>query len=119
LGPRKISINSLAINLISTPIDRAHQTFELQEFENALLEKLSPTLQSKLPTIQLSQSNLENQDRKEEIQQTETKLTEPNITEQEVSALLAADLSMNRKLTVESFQYFQNMDPVISTIKEN
>jgi hypothetical protein len=59
LGPRKICINSLAINLISTPIDRAHQTFELQEFENALLEKISPTLQSKLPTIQLSQSNLE------------------------------------------------------------
>ena len=49
LGPRKICINSLAINLLSTPIDRAHQTFELQEFENALLEKISPTLQSKLP----------------------------------------------------------------------
>jgi hypothetical protein len=119
LGPRKIGINSLAINLISTPIDRAHQTFELQEFENALLEKISPALQSKLPTIQLSQSKLENQDKEEETQPTETKQTEPNITEQEVSALLAADLSMNRKLTVESFQYFQNMDPVISTIKEN
>ncbi len=48
LGPRKIGINSLAINLISTPIDRAHQTFELQEFENTLLEKISPTLQSKM-----------------------------------------------------------------------
>jgi dUTPase len=119
LGPRKIGINSLAINLISTPIDRAHQTFELQEFENALLEKISPTLQSKLPTIQLSQSNLKNQDKEERIQSRETKLTEPYITEQEVSALLAADLSMNRKLTVESFQYFQNMDPVISAIKEN
>ena len=47
------------------------------------------------------------------------KITEPNITEQEVSALLAADLSVNRKLTVESFQYFQNKDPVISAIKEN
>ncbi len=65
LGPRKIGINSLAINLISTPIDRAHQTFELQEFENALLEKISPALQSKLPTIQLSQSELENQDKEE------------------------------------------------------
>jgi hypothetical protein len=119
LGPRKICINSLAINLLSTPIDRAHQTFELQEFENALLEKISPTLQSKLPIIQLSQSNLENSDKKEEIEPKETKITEPNITEQEVSALLAADLSVNRKLTVESFQYFQNMDPVISAIKEN
>ncbi len=65
---------------------------------------LSP--ESKLPTIQLLQSNLENQNKKEEIKPTEKKLTEPNITEQEVSALLAADLSMNRKLTVESFQYF-------------
>ena len=119
LGPRKIGINSLAINLISTPIDRAHQTFELQEFENALLEKISPTLQSKLPTIQLAQTNQENFNETEEIQQKEAKLTEPNITEQEVSALLAADLSVNRKLTVESFQYFQNMDPVISVIKEN
>ncbi|MFN9954568.1 MAG: hypothetical protein ACK55I_15845, partial [bacterium] len=72
-----------------------------------------------MPIIQLSQSNLENPDKKEEIQPTETKLTEPNITEQEVSALLAADLSVNRKLTVESFQFFQNMDPVISPIKEN
>ena len=118
LGPRKIGINSLAINLISTPIDRAHQTFELQEFENALLEKISPTLQSKLPIIQLAQTNLENSD-KNETTPKETKITEPNITEQEISALLAADLSVNRKLTVESFQYFQNMDPVISAIKEN
>jgi hypothetical protein len=60
LGPRKICINNLAINLLSTPIDRAHQTFELQEFENALLEKISPTLQTKLPIIQLAQTNLEN-----------------------------------------------------------
>ena len=81
--------------------------------------RISPTLQSKLPTIQLAQTNQENFNKAEEIQQKEAKLTEPNITEQEVSALLAADLSMNRKLTVESFQYFQNMDPVISTIKEN
>ncbi|MFN9910558.1 MAG: hypothetical protein ACK56F_31350, partial [bacterium] len=80
LGPRKIGINSLAINLISTPIDRAHQTFELQEFENALLEKISPTLQSKLPTIQLSQSNLKNQNKEERIQSRETTLTEPYIT---------------------------------------
>ncbi|MFN9959369.1 MAG: hypothetical protein ACK55I_40275, partial [bacterium] len=65
LGPRKICINSLAINLLSTPIDRAHQTFELQEFENALLEKISPTLQSKLPIIQLTQANLENPDKSE------------------------------------------------------
>ncbi len=42
LGPRKIGINSLAINLLSTPIDRAHQTIELQEFENALLKKNQP-----------------------------------------------------------------------------
>jgi hypothetical protein len=119
LGPRKIGINSLAINLISTPIDRAHQTFELQEFENALLEKISPTLQSKLPIIQLTHSNIENLYKKEEIEPKETKVTEPNITGQEISALLAADLSVNRKLTVESLQYFQNMDPVISTIKEN
>ncbi len=41
LGPRKISINNMAINLLSTPIDRAHQTFELQDFENALLEKMT------------------------------------------------------------------------------
>jgi hypothetical protein len=86
LGPRKICINSLAINLLSTPIDRAHQTFELLEFENALLEKISPTLQSKLPIIQLAQANLENPDKKG-IEPKETKLTEPNITEQEVSAL--------------------------------
>ncbi len=75
LGPRKICINSLAINLLSTPIDRAHQTFELQEFENALLEKISPTLQSKLPIIQLAQTNLENSD-KNEITPKETKITE-------------------------------------------
>ncbi len=71
-----------------------------------------------MPIIQLAQTNLENPNKKE-IKPKETKLTEPNITEQEVSALLAADLSVNRKLTVESFQYFQNMDPIISAIKEN
>ncbi len=118
LGPRKISINNMAINLLSTPIDRAHQTFELQDFENALLEKISPVLQSKLPTIQLSHSQQEIYDKKESTNKN-SKLTEPNISDQEISALLAADLSVNRKLTVESFQYFQSMDPIISAIKEN
>ncbi len=86
LGPRKISINNIAINLRSTPIDRAHQTFELQDFENALLEKISPVLQSKLPTIQLSHSQQEVYDKKESANKN-SKLTEPNISDQEITAL--------------------------------
>jgi hypothetical protein len=117
LGPRKITIKNINIRLLSTPINRAHQTFELQKFENTLIKKASPLLLSRIPTIQLSHLHQE----QELIQEKPStrKLTEPNITEKEILTLLAADLSINKQLTIDGFQYFQNMDPIIKAIKEN
>ena len=109
LGPRKIAINNIDIHLLSSPLDRTHQVFELQDYENSLLESVSPSIINKMPTIQLNTSTTE--EKKPNNQP-------PTITDQEIAALLAADLAENKKLTISSLQYFQNMDPRIAAIKE-
>jgi dUTPase len=66
LGPRQISINFIPIHLLDSPHERAIQVFEFQNFENSLLEKISPSVMETLPVYQCQDSSEETQESKEE-----------------------------------------------------
>ena len=109
LGPRQISINFIPIHLLDSPHERAIQVFELQNFENSLLEKISPNIMKILPVYQCQNSSEETQISKEE----------PTLSENDLSLLLAADLATNKKLSLSTLIYMQTMDPLITSIKED
>ena len=93
------------------------QTFDLQEFENSLIEKISPNIVATLPTVQelALEPLMVNNARTEE----ETEKEKPYLNEDELSLLLAADIATNKKLSLTTLIYMQTMDPLITKIKED
>jgi len=94
LGPNKISVNFIPIHLLDDARSRALQTFDLQEFENSLIEKISPNIVATLPTVQehAFEPLMVNNARTEE----EKGKEKPHLNEDELSLLLAADIATNK-----------------------
>jgi dUTPase len=124
LDPDFIKICNMKIHIFSDPCEKTQIIYSLQEFENGLLDKISPYIIDKLPTYQLTVDNKESQLQapSQETAIQETKLFPKHysvpITPDDLSHLLAADLLVNRKLTIETLIYLQNQDPHIAYYKD-
>jgi dUTPase len=119
LGPTQISVNFMPIYLSSTPLERTQEVFQLQDFENSLIENASPSILLKLPYTHLPENSMNNVNITPGAPEKPTKITEPVIEEKTLKALLAADLALHKKLTLDDLKYYQSMDPIISTIKDD
>jgi dUTPase len=130
LNPTCIHVNNIKIRLTDTPCENWQAIYDFQKLENKLLDRISPTIVSSLPCYQtvvskheINRDNIkEDEQKKSENQATITGLfpkhyTVP-ITPDDLSHLLAADLMENKKLTINTLVYLQNMDPHIAFYKE-
>ena len=121
LYPDCVTIANIKVKLFSDPCENTQEIYDMQELENSLLDKISPSMYKKLPMYQVSAKEQHTQEPSKSI------VTDRNlfpkhysvpITPDDLSQLLSADLLANKKLTLETLQYLQTQDPHISHIKD-
>ena len=124
LSPECIKINNMKIHLIQDGHDNTQEIYDFQELENYTLDKISPYIMTRLPSYQVTLGSKETstQETNTAEKENETRLfpkhyTVP-ITSDDLSQLLAADLLMNKKLTLDTLIYLQNSDPHIAYLKD-
>ena len=144
INPTFITIDLLKIHLPGTPMQRSQEIFSLKAFQTQILQQQSPfkrtnTLphlqkltispaqisQPANPNIYINSTHIP-QDASPLLEKTEknnnpdfTKKDKLYPTDTEISALLAADIADNKKLSADSLIFFQNHDPQIQQIKNN
>jgi dUTPase len=106
LSPSFFTLNNIQIQLLGHSRSRSNIMNELLNFEANLINNEHDRYL--ITTPPLPEQYLNNLDIKE------TELTDNTIT-----MLLASDLMQNKRLSIESFEYYQNNDKFIQPIKEN
>ena len=125
LNPDYITINNIRIHLFDEPQENTQEIYILQEFENEILDTVSPYIMDRLPSYQITVASKESP-----IQETSSTDSEKYmklfpkhytvpITPDDLSQLLAAESIQNKKLTLETLIYLQTNDPHIAYIKDN
>jgi len=125
LNPDYITINNIRIHLFDEPQENTQEIYILQEFENEILDTVSPYIMDRLPSYQITVASKESP-----IQETSSPESEKYaklfpkhytvpITPDDLSQLLAAELIQNKKLTLETLIYLQTTYPYIAYIKDN
>jgi hypothetical protein len=71
----------MPIYLSSTPLERTQEVFQLQDFENSLIENASPSILLKLPYTHLPENSMNNVNITPGAPEKPTKITEPVIEE--------------------------------------
>ncbi|RPH76321.1 MAG: hypothetical protein EHM77_09320, partial [Planctomycetaceae bacterium] len=113
LGPSFIALDNVRVSLLGTPESRTQQLFLLKKFENDQVWKETHKITNHLPTLQespcfhIAGETINSQiSAKEQIEipNDSLQLSQP-IDNATLSALLAADLSNNKKLSHESLIY--------------
>jgi dUTPase len=126
-SPNILSLDSFHINLTGTPLEKSQQLFSLKAFEADLLLENSSFHSNPLPQLQVYHTSpAQIPSSPNTLPPSPTNTVHPtnypdNIhpTNTELSALLAADLADNKKLSLPSLIYFQNHDPLIQQIKDD
>ena len=117
LKPKFFHIDQIQVNLMGTGEDISQQLAELKQFEKQLLQKEAYKIYPTLPVLQTSiLTSTPTTKENFQLPTQNSKLQLP-ITQETLSALLAADLADNKKLSIESLIYYQNNDENIAKIK--
>ena len=127
LNPTVVTVDNISVHLLGDPVENTQTIYDLRRFENKLIGRFSPNMYKKLPMYQsvilpAEHSAPKPPTEEEELFAEADKTLFPKhyqvpITPDDLSHLLAADLLQNKKLSLESLIYLQNMDPHISDIK--
>lgn len=115
LDNRSFKIEAFTIHLLGDNVQNSQDLHQLQSFEASLLPS-SPVSFEMPPEPKICCFT---SDINEECEKTSQFHQDPlTLTSETLSALLAADLLENKKLSIDSLIYFQTHDPYIGQIKE-
>ena len=122
IDPHTFSINNINVRLLGSNSNRCDDMTNLLDFEKRSFTS-SISIMEKLPILETYNLQYDNIDT-DEIENDEDpeyfeKISTPKLTEKDETALLAADLCENKKISLTLFSQLQDLDKNITKIKND